>query len=199
MVYLNDKPSNVPFFTNSTDGTVTFLQSVSKDDVDNISLSVVSENPSITNNGTKPHSSTFIPISRTILPIAKLWKENLNTDSILLLNQRIASYDLLLLKNDTASEIVNVRSIDNTVFPIEVTLVSSRNSSGVSFSANTEVYGIADDVVSGLEDDIFLLKSNQKYYLDSANNQNIQELSRYLKTGISTVFDFAAIQIVVCL
>ena len=192
MVYLNDKPSDVPFFTNSTDGTVTFLQSVSKDDVDNISLSVVSENPSITNNGTKPHSSTFIPISRTILPIAKLWKENLNTDSILLLNQRIASYDLLLLKNDTASEIVNVRSIDNTVFPIEVTLVSSRNSSGVSFSANTEVYGIADDVVSGLEDDIYLLKSNQKYYLDSANNQNIQELARYLKTGISTVFDFSS-------
>ena len=192
MVYINDKPSSIPFFTNSTDGTITFLASVSKDDVNNVSLSVVSENPAITNGGTKPHTSTFVPISRTTLPIAKLWKDNLNTDDTLLLNQRISHYDLLLLKNETTSEIVLVKSIDNTVFPIEIKLISSRSSSGVSFLKNTEVYGVADDIVSGLEDDIYDKKSNQKYYLDSVNNQNIQELARGLKSGISTIFDFSA-------
>jgi hypothetical protein len=109
-----------------------------------------------------------------------------------LLNQRISSYELLLLKNDTTSELVLVKSIDNTVFPIEVTLTSARLSSGISFLSNTEVYGVADDIVSGLEDDIYEIKSNQKYYLDSANNENIQELARSLKVGISTVFDFVA-------
>ena len=192
MVYINNKPSSIPFFTNSLDGTVTFLQSVSKDDLENITLSVVSENPVITNSGTKPHSSTFVPISRTSLPIAKLWKDNINSDTTLLLNQRISSYDLLLLKNETTSELVIVKSIDNTVFPIEVVLTSARSSSGISFLKNTEVYGVADDVVSGLEDDIYVLKSQQKYYLDSSNNQNIQELARSLKAGISTVFDFVA-------
>jgi hypothetical protein len=87
---------------------------------------------------------------------------------------------------------VLVKSIDNTVFPIEVTLTSARLSSGISFLSNTEVYGVADDIVSGLEDDIYEIKSNQKYYLDSANNENIQELARSLKVGISTVFDFVA-------
>ncbi len=192
MVYVNDKPSSTPFFTNSSNGTVTFLESLSKDDVNNVNLSVVSENPAITNDGTKPHTSTFVPISRTTLPIAKLWKDNLNSDTVLLLNQRISSYDLLLLKNETTSEIVIVKSIDNTVFPIQVTLTSARSSSGVSFLKNTEVFGIADDVVSGLEDDLYTIKSNQKYYLDSANNENIQELARSLKAGISTVFDFVA-------
>lgn len=190
MVYINDKPSSTPFFTNSSNGTITFLESISKDDVNNVTLSVVSEYPAITNSGTKPHTSTFVPISRTTLPIAKLWKDNLNSDNILLLNQRISSYDLLLLKNETVSEVVLVKSIDNTVFPIEVTLTSARSSSGVSFLKNTEVYGVADDVVSGIEDDIYDLKSNQKYYLDSINNQNIQELARSLKAGISTVFNF---------
>jgi hypothetical protein len=71
-------------------------------------------------------------------------------------------------------------------------LISARSSSGISFLKNTEVYGVADDVVSGLEDDIYVLKSKQKYYLDSSNNQNIQELARSLKAGISTVFDFVA-------
>lgn len=192
MVYVNDKPSSTPFFTNSSNGTVTFLESISKDDVNNVKLSVVSENPAITNDGTKPHSSTFVPISRTTLPIAKLWKDNLNTDTVILLNQRISAYDLLLLKNDTTSEIVLVKSVDNTVFPIEVTLTSARSSSGVSFLKNTEVFGVADDIVSGLEDDIYELKSGQKYYLDSVNNQNIQELARSIKAGISTVFDFVA-------
>lgn len=192
MVYVNDKPSSTPFFTNSSNGTVTFLDSISKDDVSNVAISIVSENPVITNDGTKPHTSTFVPISRTTLPIAKLWKDNLNSDNILLLNQRIAAYDLLLIKNETVSEIVLVKSIDNTVFPVEATLTSARSSSGVSFLKGTEVYGVADDVVSGLEDDIYELKSGQKYYLDSANNQNIQELARSLKVGISTVFDFTS-------
>ena len=192
MVYVNDKPSSTPFFTNSTNGTVTFLESISKDDVSNVKLSVVTENPAITNAGTKPHSSTFVPISRTTLPVAKLWKDNLSSDTTLLLNQRISSYDLLLLKNETNSEIVLVKSIDNTVFPIVVTLTSARSSSGFAFLKNTEVYGVSDDIVSGLEDDIYELKSNQKYYLDSANNENIQELARGLKTGISTIFDFVS-------
>ena len=192
MVYVNDKPSSTPFFTNSSNGTVTFLESISKDDIGSVKLSVVNENPAITNDGDKPHASTFVPISRTTLPIAKLWKDNINTDTILLLNQRISSYELLLLKNDTTSELVLVKSIDNTVFPIEVTLTSARLSSGISFLSNTEVYGVADDIVSGLEDDIYEIKSNQKYYLDSANNENIQELARSLKAGISTVFNFVA-------
>jgi hypothetical protein len=74
------------------------LQSVSKDDLENITLSVVSENPVITNSGTKPRSSTFVPISRTRLAIAKLWYNKINSDTTLLLYQRISSYDLLLLK-----------------------------------------------------------------------------------------------------
>ena len=157
MAYINDKPSTIPFFTNPSEGTVTFLSTVSLDDIDKTKLSVVTENPAITNNGTKPHSSVFVPISKTTLPIAKLWKDNLNTDILLLLNQRISNYNMLLLKNDTTSEIVIVKSIDNTTFPIEVLLSSPRSSSGISFAKNSEVYGIADDIVSGLEDDLYYL------------------------------------------
>jgi hypothetical protein len=68
-----------------------------------------------------------------------------------------------MLESDTKTEIVNIRSVNNGVFPIEVELEFARTSSTNTFSANSLVYSIKDDVVSGLQDDLFIAQSQEKY------------------------------------
>jgi hypothetical protein len=97
-----------------------------------------------------------------------------------------------MLRTDSYSEIVYVKTIDNTTYPIQVQLVNPRTLSNISYNVGTTVFSIKDDLVSGLEDDFQTIISQEKYNISSANNTNINTLSRAIKKQIPTVFDFAS-------
>ena len=40
MAYINDLPTQIPFYTNSSDGVVNFTKSVGKDNFNNVSLTI---------------------------------------------------------------------------------------------------------------------------------------------------------------
>ena len=190
--YINDDPSTIPFYSSASEGKITFTQSVLKKDIDNVKVSIINDIPKISDAGTKPHSSTYVPLYKTKNPIALLAKPNANTDTKIYVNQRISNYSLVELKSGNNYEIVVVKSIDNTSFPTEITLSVARLTSTTTFGVGTEVYGIKNEIVSGLEDDLYLAISNQTYNLASENNSNIQELARKIKSLNSTIFDFSA-------
>ena len=58
---------------------------------------------------------------------------------------------------------------------------SNYQASTTTYDIGAEVYGIKNEIVSGLEDDLYLAISNQTYNLASENNSNIQELARKIK------------------
>lgn len=190
--YINDEPSTIPFYSSPSEGKITFTQSVLKNDIDNIKISIVNDFPTISYAGTKPHSSTYVPLYKTKTPIALLAKPNSNTDTKIYVNQRISDYSLVELKTGNKYEMAVVKSVDNTTYPIEITLSVARLTSTVTYDIGTEVYGIKNEIVSGLEDDLYLSISNQTYNLASENNSNIQELARKIKSLNSTIFDFTA-------
>lgn len=190
--YINNQPSTIPFYSSPSEGKITFTQSVLKKDIDNVKISIVNDFPTISDAGTKPHSSTFVPLYKTKNPIALLAKANSNTDTKIYVNQRISDYSLIELKSGNKYEIAVVKSIDNTSFPTEITLSVARLTSTTTYDVGTEVYGIKNEIVSGLEDDLYLAISNQTYNLASENNSNIQELARKIKSLNSTIFDFTA-------
>lgn len=190
--YINNEPSTIPFYSSPSEGKITFTQSVLKNDIDNVKISIVNDFPTISDAGTKPHSSTFVPLYKTKNPIALLTKANSNTDTKIYVNQRISDYSLIELKSGNKYEIAVVKSIDNTSFPTEITLSVARLTSTTTYDVGTEVYGIKNEIVSGLEDDLYLATSNQTYNLASENNSNIQELARKIKSLNSTIFDFTA-------
>ena len=190
--YINDDPSTIPFYSSSSEGKITFTQSVLKSDIDNVKISIVNDFPTISDAGTKPHSSTYVPLYKTKTPIALLAKANSNTDTKIYVNQRISNYSLIELKTGNNYEMAVVKSVDNTTYPIEITLSVARLTSTTTYDVGTEVYGIKNEIVSGLEDDLYLAISNQTYNLASENNSNIQELARKIKSLNSTIFDFIA-------
>ena len=190
--YINNKPSTIPFYSSPSEGKITFTQSVSKSDIDYVKISIVNDFPTISDAGTKPHSSTYVPLYKTKNPIALLAKANSNTDTKIYVNQRISDYSLIELKSGNKYEIAVVKSIDNTSFPTEITLSVARLTSTTTYDVGTEVYGIKNEIVSGLEDDLYLAISNQTYNIASENNSNIQELARKIKSLNSTIFDFTA-------
>ena len=190
--YINNEPSTIPFYSSPSEGKITFTQSILKKDIDNVSISIVNDFPTISDAGTKPHSSTYVPLYKTKNPIALLAKPNSNTDTKIYVNQRISDYSLVELKTGNKYEMAVVKSIDNTTYPIEITLSVARLTSTITYDIGTEVYGIKNEIVSGLEDDLYLAISNQTYNLASENNSNIQELARKIKSLNSTIFDFTA-------
>lgn len=190
--YINDAPSTIPFYSNASEGKITFTQSVLKKDIDNVKISIVNDFPTISDAGTKPHSSTYVPLYKTKNPIALLAKPNSNTDTKIYVNQDISNYSLIELKSGSKYEIAVVKSIDNTSFPTEILLSVARLTSTTTFDVGTEVYGIKNEIVSGLEDDLYLAFSNQTYNLSSENNSNLQELARKIKQANSTIFNFSA-------
>ena len=193
MVYVNDKPSTIPFTTNSSQGLINFSSSVSAANIDSVKITISKNQTSLTDDAIKPHNSLFSPINKSENSIALLFAENKTTDNILYLNQRIdSSLKLLMLESDTKTEIVNIRSVNNGVFPIEVQLEFERINSTNTFPANSLVYSIKDDVISGLQDDLFIAQSQEKYNVGSVNNSNILNLALGLKAGISTIFDYTA-------
>jgi hypothetical protein len=190
--YINNDPSSIPFYSSPSEGKITFTQSVLKGDINNVKISIVNDFPTLSDAGTKPHSSTYVPLYKTKTPIALLAKPNSNTDTKIYVNQRISDYSLIELKAGNKYEIAVVKSVDNTVYPIEITLSVARLTSTTTYDVGTEVYGIKNEIVSGLEDDLYLAISNQTYNLASENNSNIQELARKIKSLNSTIFDFTA-------
>ena len=190
--YINNEPSTIPFYSSSSEGKITFTQSVLKNDIDNVKISIVNDFPTISDTGTKPHSSIYVPLYKTKTPIALVAKANSNTDTKIYVNQRIGDYSLIELKTGNKYEMAVVKSVDNTVYPIEITLSVARLTSTTTYDVGTEVYGIKNEIVSGLEDDLYLAISNQTYNLASENNSNIQELARKIKSLNSTIFDFVA-------
>jgi len=68
----------------------------------------------------------------------------------------------------------------------------ARTNSTNTFPVNSSVFSIKDDVVPGLQDDLFIAQSQEKYNIGSVNNSNILNLALGLKAGISTTFDYIA-------
>ena len=191
MMYIGEKPSDIPFVTNASTGEIYFTKSVSKNDINNVYITISRDHNTISDSGTKPHSSEFVPLAKSNTPIALLATLSSPIDTTLYLNQTIdSSLKLLMLRTDSYSEIVYVKSVDNTTYPIQVHLVNPRNLSNVSYNVGTTVFSIKDDIVSGLEDDLQTIISQEKYNISSANNTNINTLSRAIKKQIPTVFDF---------
>ena len=193
MMYIGENPSDIPFVTDAKNGEIYFTKSVPKDQINNVSITVSRDFKTIYDGGTKPHTSEFVPLAKSQDPIALLSFVSSPIDTIIYLNQTVdSSLKLLILKTNDNSEIVYVKSIDNTTYPIQVHLVNSRTLSNISYNAGTTVYSVKDDIVSGLEDDLQTILSQEKYNLSSANNSNVNTLARDLKKQIPTIYDFSA-------
>ena len=190
MAYVNDLPTQIPFYTNSSGGTVTFTKSVGKDNFKNVKLTIAKDNAN-NDYGIKPHSAIFQPLAKSFNPISVLVNTVNGGDTLLNVSSLISTdTKFLLLKNQTNNaEIVYIKSIDNTVYPIRVTLHYELKS---SFSAGSLIYKVSDDVLSNLEDDLYYAHAQTRYYQSSNEAANILNLSNKLKSGISTVFDWAS-------
>ena len=190
MAYINDLPTQIPFYTNSSDGIVTFTKSVGKDNFDNVTLTISKDNAN-NDYGTKPHSAIFQPLAKSYNPISVLVNSVSGGDSVIYVNNQISTdTKFLLLKNQTNnSEIVYIKSIDNSVYPIEVTLHYELKS---VFLAGSLIHKVNDDVLSNLEDDLYFAHAQTRYYQSSNEASNILNLSNKIKSGISTVFDWAS-------
>ena len=106
--YINNEPSTIPFYSSPSEGKITFTQSVLKSDIDNVKISVVNDFPTLSDSGTKPHSSTYVPLYKTKTPIALLAKANSNTDTKIFVNQRISDYSLIELKAGNKLSLIHI-------------------------------------------------------------------------------------------
>lgn len=124
-MYIGENPSDIPFVTDAKNGEIYFTKSVSKDQINNVSITISRDFKTIYDGGTKPHTSEFVPLAKSQDPIALLSFVSSPIDTIIYLNQTVdSSLKLLMIKTDNNSEIVYVKSIDNTTYPIQVHLVN---------------------------------------------------------------------------
>jgi len=57
MVYVNDKPSTIPFTTNSSQGLINSSSSVSTANIDNVKITISKNQTVLTEDAVKPHNS----------------------------------------------------------------------------------------------------------------------------------------------
>ena len=190
MAYIDELPSQIPFFTNSSTGTVNFTKSVGKDNIDKVTLTITKDNANL-DYGTKPHSAIFQPLAKSYDPISVLSLSCVSGDNVIYVSNQINSdVKFLLLKNqNNNSEIVYIKSIDNTVYPIRVELHYEIK---LGFNSGSLIHKVSDDVLSNLEDDLYYAHSQTRYYQSSNEASNIINLSNKVKAGISTVFDWTS-------
>lgn len=190
-VYINGKPSQVPFTTNSETGEINFVNSVGSDNYENVKVNISSNNPFFTNNGVRTHEEIFAPAYK-ISQNSTLFYANSITNNKLYLNQTIDSdLKLLLLEYQNTKEIVYVKQIDNYVDPPEVTLYFSRDQYGSNFEfpEGTLVYTIENALTDNIQDDLYYLLSKEKYNLGSLNNANVGQMVLALQDKYSTLYD----------
>lgn len=191
VAYVNDKPSTIPFTTNSETGEINFINSVGADNYENVSITLSANNPYFINNGTKSHDEIFSPAYK-VSHIASLYSSNSATSSRLYLNQTIeADLKLLLLESGNNREIVYVEQIDNFKNPVEVEIYFSRDQYGSNFEfpISSKVYAIQDALTDNIQDDLYQLLSNENYNIGSLNNANVSQLVLSLQEKYSSLFD----------
>lgn len=193
VVYVNSQPTKIPYTTNNELGLVKFTTSLRLQDRNQVTVSVARNNPYITNIGSRTHNEVLDVNKLSSIPVAVLALPCLPTDNLIYLNSTLAAnVDKLLLSSGSNSEIVYVQSVDNSVFPIQVTLSFSRDSvSSFTFPSGSDVYSVSDNITSSIETDLFKVISNSPYDLTSVDNLNHGQLALSLKDEVSTIFDIS--------
>ena len=193
VVYVNSQLTKTPYTTNNELGLIRFSSSLRLQDRNQVTVSVARNNPYISNVGSRTHNEILEVNRLSSTPLAILALPCLPTDSVLYLNSTISStVEKLLLVSGSTSEIVYIESIDNSLFPVQVTLSFSRNSvSNFTFPVGSTIFSITDTITSSIETDLFKIISNSPYDLISVDNLNHGELALSLKDEVSTIFDIA--------
>ena len=200
VVYINDKPSTIPYTTDPSIGLVRFNSSLRLKDINNVSITIVRFEAFISDIGLNPHAESYNNLVKSTSPIAYLTKSNAPASTTLLLNQKIdPSLKTLILDNGVNAERVTISRINNSKLPAEITLAYSRGSVGSTITfepkttqnTGTSVYAVKDSWSLGIEDKITKIESQHTYHHSSVNNANHILLDLSLQKESPTLFDIS--------
>lgn len=190
-VYVNEKPSSIPFITDSSNGLIRFVNSLDPNDINNVKITISKDNPYISNNGNKTHDEIFQGANK-FKKIASLIQDNSPSSNILYLTQEIdINEKILMIEYNGQKEFVYVESINNYKNPVEVEIYFTREqaSSNYTFPSGSSIFSIKDTLSENILDDLYYIISKEKYNLSSVNNTNINLLNLALQNEISNLFD----------
>lgn len=193
IVYVNDKPTKIPYTSNNELGLINFTSSLRLQDRNQVTVSIARDNPYLSNIGVRSHNEQLFVNELSSIPVAVLTLANQPTDTVLYLNSKIdTSSEKLLISSSFGSEVVYIESIDNSVYPVEVVLSFSRSTtSSTVFQSGSQVYSITDSITSSIETDLYKIISNSAYDLTSVNNLNHGQLALSLKDEVPSIFDIS--------
>lgn len=201
IVYINDKPSQIPFYTDPTIGLVRFVSSLNKVDINSVKISISRFEAFISNIGVNPHAESYNNLVKSQLPIAYLSQTNLPADLTLYLNQPIdINLKTLILDDGTNVERVTISKIVNSTNSYKVTLAYSRASVGslntfeprTTGTTGTAIYSVSDAWSLGIEDKLYKIQNQHSYHYNSVNNINHILFDLKLLDINSSTFDFPA-------
>ena len=191
VVYIDDKPTKIPYYTDSKTGLIKFVSGVNYTDIDKITVTISSNDLFVANVGTNTHNEIFMGAKKGDV-IARLSQSNQPSSSVLYLNQDIdLSEKILLLEDGSEQEIVYIKSINNFVSPPQIELQYTREKTGSSkiFPIGTSLYSIKDGLSENIEDKLYQISSKEKYNLGSLNNLNHLNLTLKLDNEVSGLYD----------
>lgn len=191
VVYIDDKPTKIPYYTDSKTGLIRFVTGVNYTDIDKITVTISSNDLFVANVGSNTHNEIFMGAKKGNI-IARLSLNNKPSSSVLYLNQDIdLSEKVLLLEDGSEQEIVYVKSINNFVSPSEIQLQFTREKTGSvkTFPIGTKLYSIKDSLSSNIQDKLYQISSKEKYNLGSLNNLNHLNLTLNLDNEVSGLYD----------
>lgn len=198
VVYVNDKPTTIPYFSDPNIGLIRFNSSLRLADINNVTISISRFEAFITDIGLNPHAESYNNLVKSTQPIAYLIKSNAPANNVLYLNQTIdPTLKTLILDDGTNVERVTVQRVKNNPLPVEVTLAYSRGSVGsrVTFepktteSTGTSVYAVRDAWSLGIEDKISKIESQHTYHHSSVNNANHLLMELAVQKQFPTIFN----------
>jgi hypothetical protein len=198
IVYINDQPSVIPFYTDPAIGLVRFVSSVKKADINNVKISISRFEAFISNIGVNPHLESYNNLVRSANPIAYLSKSSGPSELVVYINQAIdSSLKTLIFDDGTNVERVTVGKIQSTTTSHTITLAYSRASVGsrITFeprttaNTGTAIYSVSDAWSLGIEDKLYKIQNQHSYHYNSVNNANHILMDLKAESIIPTLFD----------
>ena len=171
LVYINGAPVTVPYTINPSFGQIQFL--VPRSPLDNVSVTIIRLNASISNVGTNPHEELFNMLITDVTPSTVLSADLATTGQIIPVKDPLSipfSTNYIELR-----AIAGIERIAVTVDPDTRQITASSPRIGIhAFPATyTSVYLVTRKNVLGIEDILSLATSQQTYHFNSRTNNNV--------------------------
>ena len=201
---INNTPTNNTFGYNAETGEIVFVDSLPKSLKDSVTVSLTNKGQYISNTGDTPHGEVFNISIADSVPSASISSTYYSSSGSNILplkninntrwNSEITSLKVTGLRPATNSstlqsytEILQV-SVDTTAGLI-VYIKSKPTTLPLTVNSNVFIVRPYDNVL-GIEDKIFLSKSNLTYHMDSVSHANVYTLSNALTNINPDLYDY---------